>query len=300
MTVPVPAGDAPRARILDRGYRRYSGPRTQVRGAMVTTWRQSVQRALGLRRSTWAKVLPIASVLISYVPAIVFIGLVALLPEDEFIDSGIALPTYGEYFPFIQAALTLFIAFVAPEVLCTDRRTGMVGIYLASPLNRDTYLLSKAAAVVTVLSMVTIGPPLLMLVAYILQGVGPDGPAGVAATLLRIVGGGLVMAILYAAVSLGVSALTDRKAFATATVLLLVVVSSVFLGVLVDVADLPDAFHAVNLLIGPISLVQLIHGERLVEFDGLTLPFAIAGAAAWTLVGATVCRVRYQLLQVTR
>jgi len=293
----VVAPDAPRARIVDRGYRAYTGPRHGVRGSMRTVWLQSVQRALGLRRSTWAKILPIASVAISFVPAIVFIGLVALLPEEDV--TGIELPTYGEYFLFIQAAITLFIAFVGPEVLCTDRRTGMLGIYLASPLDRDTYLAAKALAVGSVLSLVTIGPPLLMLVAYIIQGVGPDGPAGVAATFVRIVGGGLMLSALYTAVSLGVSSLTDRKAFATAALLLLVVVSSVFLGVLVDAAGLPGGFNAVNLIAGPFGLVQLIHGER-VEIEGLTLPVAIAGVAAWTVLGAAVCRVRYQTLQVTR
>lgn len=288
---------APRsARILDRGYRRYRGPRTGVRGAVLTLVRHSIQRSLGLRRSTWAKVLPIASVLISYVPAIVFIGLVALLPDVDATE--IELPSYGEYFPFIQAAITLFIAFVGPEVLCTDRRTGMLGIYLASPLRRDTYLAAKAGATAAVLSLVTIGPPLLMLVAYVIQGVGPDGPAGVAAAFARIVGAGLLLSLLYTAVSLGVASLTDRKAFATAALLLLTVVSSLFLSVLVEAARLPDAFHAFSLITGPFTLVELIHGER-TELD-ISLAMALLGTTTWTVVGAAVCRTRYQLLQVTR
>lgn len=288
---------APRARIVDRGYRAYAGPRSGGRGAVVTVWRQSVQRALGLRRSPWAKVLPIASVAISYVPAIVFIGLVALVPTDEL--TTIALPTYGQYFPFIQAAITLFVAFVGPEVLCTDRRTGMLGIYLASPLTRDTYLSAKAAATFTVLSLVTVGPPLLMLVAYMLQGVGPDGPAGVAATFARIVVAGAALSLLYTAVSMGVSALTDRKAFATAALLLLIVVSSLFMAVFIEAAELPESLYALSLINGPFNLVQLIHGEEPLVTD-LTLPAAIAGAAAWTVLGAAVCRARYQRLQVTR
>ena len=51
----------------------------------------------------------------------------------------------------------------------------MLGIYLASPLNRDTYLLAKGLAVAATLSIVCIGPPLLMLVANVLQSQGPTG-----------------------------------------------------------------------------------------------------------------------------
>jgi len=295
--VTTPTDPAPRARIIDRGYRTYTGPRTAVRGAFTTVWRQSVQRALGLRRSAWAKILPLAAVGISYVPAIVFVGLVALLPDVDAAE--IELPSYGDYFPFIQAAIVLFIAFVGPEVLCTDRRTGMLGIYLASPLTRDSYLLAKAAATAAVLALVTIGPPLLMLVANVLQGVGPDGPAGVAGTLARVVGAGAVMAVLFTAVSMGVSSLTDRKAFATAALLLMLVVSSLFLSVLIEATSLPEGLQALSLVTGPFNLVQLIHGER-PAIPEITLAGAAAGAAAWTLLGAAVCRVRYQLLQVTR
>ena len=42
------------------------------------------------------------------IPAVVFIGQVALIPEEEL--TGLTLPTYGEYFPFIQAAMVLFIS----------------------------------------------------------------------------------------------------------------------------------------------------------------------------------------------
>ena len=42
------------AQILDRGYRKYDGPRTGVQGAVRAVVVHSIQRALGMRRSIWA------------------------------------------------------------------------------------------------------------------------------------------------------------------------------------------------------------------------------------------------------
>lgn len=296
-TVPPPPPPIGHARIIDRGYRRYSGPRTGTRGALRTVWIQAMQRALGLRRSAWAKILPFGAILISYVPAIVFVGVVALVPDEDLV--GLELPTYGQYFTFIQAAVALFVAFVAPEVLCPDRRTGMLGIYLASPLDRDSYLLAKAAAVATILAAVTIGPPLLMLIAFIIQGSGPDGPVAVLQTLGRIVAAGGLITILYTTVSMAVASLTDRKAVATAGMLLLTLVSSTAIGVVVAALNVSEGLFSLDLFLGPFVLVQLIHGE-VPELGDVSLALSLAATAGWSALGVMVCRTRYHGLQVTR
>src|SRR3712207_8505042 len=61
-------------------------------------------------------------------------------------DDTAVLPTYHEYYGFITAAIVVFVALVGPEVLCPDRRDGMLGMYLASPLTRDSYLGAKLLA----------------------------------------------------------------------------------------------------------------------------------------------------------
>ena len=299
------------ARILDRGYRRYTGPRAGVRGAIRTVWLQSIQRALGLRRSTWAKVLPVGMILISYVPAIVFIGIVAFIPADQFTQTrvgadgtlqqtlGFALPTYGEYFGFIASALVLFVAFVGPEILCTDRRTGMLGLYLASPLTRDSYLVGKALATATVLAFVTVGPPLLMLIAFVIQGQGPDGPVGVLLTVPRIVGAGVAITGVYTAFSMGISSLTDRKSFATAGLILFFFMSSVLTGILIDVLNFSSNAIVVNIFVFPLALVEKVHGEHAHYYD-VSMAAVILAAVGWTLVWGLVCRTRYKLLTVVK
>jgi ABC-2 type transport system permease protein len=296
-------GSTATARILDRGYRRYQGRRRGTRGAIRTVAVHSIQRALGLRRSAWAKVLPLGFVLLAYVPAIVYIGVVSLLPETTTGDgptlSDVILPTYGEYLGYVSLLVALLVAFVAPEILCTDRRTGMVGLYLASPLTRDTYLVAKAIATAAVLSLITIGPTLLMLVAFIIQGEGPDGPWDVALTALRIVGAGLTITAIYTALSMGVSSLTDRKAFATVGLILLFFLSNVVGGVLTEVMGLSENVIVVNVLLFPLALVQRFHGES-DHFQGVTVMAVAAGAVVWTLVWSVLCRTRYQHLMVTK
>ena len=64
-----------------------------------------------------------------------FVGVAALI-DDPRVRRDV-IPSYGQYYGFIVSALIVFAAFVAPEALCPDRRTGLLGLYLASPLTRD-------------------------------------------------------------------------------------------------------------------------------------------------------------------
>lgn len=246
------------AQIFDRGYRTYSGARTGVPGAIKTVISQSVRAVLGLGRSARHKVIPVVVILMTFVPAIVFVGLAALLPEDLGNDF---LPTYAEYYGFIITALFLFAAFVAPELLCTDRRSGMLGVYLASPLDRTTYLVAKLLAVMSILAIVTIGPPLLLLIALSFEGSGPDGIVNFFETLGRIVIAGLMVSLFFSALSMAVSATTDRKGAATATTLGLLVGSSAVGNSLVDF-DYSRKFRLMDLLGLPSELTFRIHNER--------------------------------------
>jgi len=202
------------ARIYEQGYRRYDGPRLGQWAAVRSVWKHTLQRVLGLRRSARHKVLPFLAVTLAYLPAIAFIGILALVPRDANQARDLA-PTYYEYYGFVTAAIVLFIVFSAPEALCPDRRNRSMSLYLASPLTRDTYLLAKALAVFSALCLVTIGPLLLLLIGYVLQSNGPDGPVGVLAELARIVGAGAAVAAFGTAFALALASLTDRKGLAT-------------------------------------------------------------------------------------
>lgn len=294
MTEPATANDA---QIYDRGYRRYDGPRTGIRGSLRSLVKHSLRHAIGLGRAARFKLIPIAVVVMAYLPAAVFIGLAALIPVDteEF------LPTYAEYYGFVAATIYLLAGFVSPELLCSDRRTGLLGVYLASAMNRVNYLIGKAIAVFLMLLLVTLGPPLLMLIAFSLQNMGPDGFIEWIKLFGRIVLSSFILGGLYTAVSLAVSATTDRITVATATVLALIPGSGIVTDILANEADITPHVRLANLLFLPRALIFRIHDESggwpTSENPTWTLWLA---CFAWTAAAVVWIWYRYRRLLVRR
>lgn len=286
------------ARIIDRGYRNYEGPRLGVRSSIWVVTLHSLARVMGLGRGAKAKVLPVFIVILAVLPAVVYVGMAALLPRS-LVESDV-LPGYGDYYGNITAAILIFAAFVAPELLCTDRRTRMLGLLLASPLDRGTYLVAKALAVVISLGVITIGPLLLMLVAYTLEGVGPDGPGEWLALLVRIVVAGLVIAALHAALSLAVSSFTDRKRNASIAIVLILTLTAAATGTLRSATDGSGAYALLDLLNLPFTLVTRIHTDVEPSFPELSTGLVTAAYLAWTIGFTALVVFRYRRIQVTR
>jgi ABC-2 type transport system permease protein len=288
------------ARILERGYRRYTGRREGQAHAVRSLLAHTLRRILGLRRPTRAKVLPVLSIVFAYLPAVVFVGVIALFGRfGGRAQARQIIPRYSGYYGFIVSAIVLFVAFVAPEALCPDRRSRVLSLYLASPLTRMTYLLSKAASVATVLTFVTVGPPLLLLFGLMTQSAGPDGPIAVLRTLIHILEAGVFLAALYTSLSMAIASLTDRRAVAAAATLFVLVGSAIVSGTLIEGLGSSRNFLALNLTGGPIELVARIYGERGFAPDVHTWVLALS-YAAWTAAGSAVAIVRYRRLQVTR
>ena len=294
------------ARILDRSYRSYDGPRGGVIGAIRTVTLHSIRHALGIKRRHGAKVVPVLTILLAYVPAVVFIGIVALFKSVALRED--ILPTYAGYYGYISAAIFVFSAFVTPELLCPDRRSGLLGMYLASPLDRNTYLLSKAIAVIAIMSLVTIGPVLLILLSYTILGQGPDSPLHWLITLGRIIAGGLCIAGLHTALSLAIASTTTRKAAASAVIILSLVGTFIICGVVVFGAEQSIYYETLDLLRLPFLAVTRIFGEsnraiddpELARLNDIPTTIVIAVNVGWTMVFSAFVWWRYRRLAVTR
>jgi hypothetical protein len=285
------------ARVYGVGYRPYDGPRNPSSRAVVTVALHTLQRVLGLRRDARHKLLPALAFAIALVPAVVIFGLAIVLEEQLEIESD--LPTFGDYYTFVGTGIALFAAFVAPEALCTDRRTGMLGLYLAGPLDRPRYLLAKAGAVASVLLALTLVPPLVLLSAYLVEGVGPDA-ADVPGLLLRIAGAGGGIAIAFAAVSLGVASLTSRKGVAAIGFVLVLFVPGVIAEVTIESGDAPDALAVAGLAGVTLEYAQRLFGDSSPPRDALgriSTAVVVAGLAAWTAAGAVVTWLAYRRIE---
>ncbi len=282
------------ASIVARGFQRYDGERSGVAGAIRSVAWQSIRATLGIGRAGRNKIFPVMSVAISYVPAIVFIGIAVLIPSG-IVDG----PTYAEYYGFITAAIVLFAALVAPEVLVSDRRNGMLALYLSTPLHRGTYLASKVLAVGATLGLVTLGPPVLVLLGYTFDGSGPDGLGNWLVVLVRIVVSGVAISAALTSISMAASCLTDRRAFAAIGVVLLVLASPILASALVDGAELSVNWRLLDVFSMPFELVFRIFGEP-GNFPEVSTTAVLAVNIAWTAGGLAVVAWRYSRFVISR
>ena len=281
-----------RAQLFGLGYRGYEGERREPRWAMLTVADFTVRRVLGLGRTSRHKVLPAITLAVAYVPALVSVGLAVLLKNLKVDD----LITYGEYTFFIGSALALFAALIAPEALCPDRRSGLLGLYLAGPLDRNRYLVAKAASVFSVMLLITLGPLLFMLAAFVIAGHGPNA-GHVPKLLLQMLVVGVVTALGYAAISLAVSSFTTRRAAAAVGVVLLLFVPVIVVRSVIDSAGAPNALDLLSFPFVFSELSYRVFDET--HHDGTPIEELSTGlialaAIGWILAGAAVCWLRYR------
>ena len=312
-----PSGGA--ARILDRGYRRYDGERGGIDASMRSVIRYTAQRVLGIHRKFRFKVMPILTIAISYVPHMVYVGVVVLtnqLEQQQAVrQSGLPqgagravanqlIQDYPGSYTTIVAAIALFAAFVAPEVLCTDRRTGMLGLYMASPLNRWNYLAAKGISVGMILLTVTLGPALLLLIGYSTQGYGPSSASDWASTIGRVLATGVGIAFFHTMLSSAISSITTRRAAASAAFIALLMGTGVLVPLLIENVNAPRWLAMFDLIRLPTEFAYRVFGQ-LSEVGYRDQPITdtwviYAGFVGWITVSAFVIWDRYRRVQVTK
>jgi ABC-2 type transport system permease protein len=255
----VSVAEAPSGAVYDRGYRPYEGPRGRRGAATFALYKASMRRALGIRRSWRQKVAPFSLLAVVTIPAIVNVG-IGYVTRDRFITERIQIISYREYVG-VSAALLLFVALVAPDVICPDRRQRVLPLMFARPITGFDYVAAKLGAIVTIVFAFSFLPQVVLFVGNMLVSDSAldyfTGHLGVIWRVTLAVG---LLAVYYAVVGLAISSLTDRRIVAGASIIGLLLVTSIAAGIFVGDPEVNGGSAAalVNVLAMPLYLRDVI------------------------------------------
>jgi ABC-2 type transport system permease protein len=216
--VPSPApgvGEPSRyGEIFDRGYKRYHGPRLGRRGAFFSLVRYSIKRALGIKKSWTAKIIPIFLYVAAFIPVVAYIAISAIVQGEE-------VWNYPDFFGLIFVIEGIFVATIAPEMLCGDRRENVLSLYFSRAIKRFDYILAKLVAAAVLTLTISVVPAVILWLGHQFL---EDSPLTAMKDNLddlgRILLVGTSIAFYLGAIGLLVSSFTGRKSIAVAVILI--------------------------------------------------------------------------------
>jgi ABC-type transport system involved in multi-copper enzyme maturation permease subunit len=219
--------------VYDRGYRGYEGTRGGRSQARSALFRASVRRALGIRRPWQQKLAPFTLLAIATVPAIVFVG-AGYLTRDT-VASEFEFITYREYVG-VSSSLLMFVALTAPDIMCPDRRQRVLPVLFARPLTGVDYVLAKVAAMFAIVFAFAALPQVVLFLGQML--VSDDGALRYARdnaeVLWQVPIAVSVLALYYAVIGTAISSLTSRRIIAGATIIGVLLISSIVSQALIE------------------------------------------------------------------
>ena len=267
--------------VYDRGYRPYEGERGLRGASTYALYKASIRRALGIRRSWRQKFAPFVLLAIVTIPAIVNVG-IGYVTRDRGIDR-LEIITYRAYVG-VSSALLLFVALVAPDVMCPDRRQRVLPLMFARPLTGIDYVVAKVGAITSILFAFSFLPQVVLFVGNMLVS---DSAAhyftGHLDVLWKVPVAVFLLAIYYAVIGVAIASMTDRRIVAGAAVIGLFLVTSISSAAIVG--DFRpghgSAAGVINVLAIPLYLRDLVF-LRHVDPD---TPLTGVAHAGWLALG---------------
>lgn len=210
--------------VYDRGYRPYDGDLGGRPAARRAVFRESVRRAVGIRRSWRQKLFPWMLLAIASVPAVVWVG-VAYITRNTPAES-VEIISYREYLG-VSTALLVFVGLAAPEVLCPDRRNRTLPLLFSRPLTGTDYVVAKVGAIAAIVFAFSFLPQVVLFVGQMLVSDGAlDYATDNAEVLWQVPIATAAFSLYFAALSCAIASLTTRRLIAAAALLILLLGSS--------------------------------------------------------------------------
>lgn len=292
--------------VFDIGYRNYTGEREGRSRSRAAIYKDGLRTGLGLGRGGRAKVLPFAFLGILSALALVF-ALVAGA-ADRLGGPGSAekmdLPSHSDYYGIASIIMFVFAAVVGPELLCRDRRDGVINLYLVRPLSGTDYIASRWAAFFTISTAAAWLPQVILFIGLCFGDPKPvDYMSAHWLDIPRFLSAGLAMAAYTTTLALLTASFTSRRAYASVFLVGLFVITTPFtIGLAQDVGGTVGQWISMFSLSNiPVHVNDIIFNdvsEITKEAPARELPkwVLISWYFAWTAISGTVLWARYRRL----
>ena len=291
--------------VFDIGYQRYTGIREGINRARLAVFKDGLRIALGIGRGGRAKILPWFFIALLAGIAVVMVLVAGAATRMAGPEAAEKIATFhGEYYGIVSIILFIFAALGAPELLCRDRREGVINLYLVRPLTATDYLLGRWAAFLAVVLAVAWGPQILLFLGLLLDS--PD-PAEYLRTrwldVPKFLAAGLALAVYTTTLAMLTASFTTRRAYASVFLVGLFVITTPFTVGLASETDGPlgqwiSMFTLTNI---PVHVNDIIFGTVSEMTDDapageLAAWIRVAWYFAWTLIPGAILWVRYRRL----
>ncbi|MBA3405133.1 MAG: hypothetical protein H0U13_10680 [Gemmatimonadaceae bacterium] len=290
--------------VFDIGYQRYTGVREGRGRARRAIFTDGVRAALGLGRGGRAMILP--WFFIGILTAIALVMAIVAGAADRIGGAGAAeimnLPSHSDYYGIASVIMFVFAAVVAPELLCPDRRNGVINLYLVRPLSGSDYIVSRWAAFFVVMLGAAWLPQIILFLG--LSG-GDPSPAPYLqkhwGDIPRFLASGAVMAAYATTLAMLTASFTTRRAYASVFLVGLFVITTPFtVGISEEIGGKTGQWISMfNLSNIPVHVNDVIFGDTSeITEDALARELGakvlVAWCFLWTLAPAAILRWRYR------
>ena len=296
--------ELPGGTVFDIGYQRYTGAREGRGRGRRAIFKDGVRIALGLGRGGRAKALP--WLFITVLSGIALVMALVVGAANRMGGPGTAeqanLPSHSDYYGIASILLFVFAAVVGPELLCRDRRDGVIHLYLVRPLSGSDYIISRWAAFVAVTIATAWFPQVILFFGFTMGDADPmtylrtnwvDVP--------RFLLAGFVMAVYAATLALLTASFTTRRAFASVFLVGLFVITTPFtVGLSQEIGGVAGSWISMFTLSSiPVHVNDIIFGEvseitDMAPARALSRATLIGWYVLWTVVPAGILWWRYR------
>jgi ABC-2 type transport system permease protein len=219
--------------IYDLGYRPYEGKRLGRAYAVQSLYWYTLRSIFGLGRSVMSKFFPWALVAVALLPAVVQIGIAAVVPITDF-----TIVTHEGHFRYIRPIVALFCGLAAPDITGRDQRARTLTLYFSRALSRTDYVTAKLAALITAVFALNFMPQLLLMVG---NAVATDDVTGYFSDhgqdILPIFVSSVAISLVMGSVAMAIASQSSRRAISTIAVLGVFTISLTLSSILVNLIE---------------------------------------------------------------